>query len=143
MITIIPIELLTIEDDGTHILCHAMINRKKARMLIDTGASRTVFDSNQILNYLSSDEKVFQENEKLSTGVGSNTLTSHVFTIKTLKLGELKINNYQAVSIDMQHVNTSYSSIGIKAITGVIGGDILSKFHSVINYKKKQIKFYY
>lgn len=142
-ITEIPIELLHIEDDGFHILMPAKINRKKANLLIDTGASRTVFDKSGIMRFLKSEEQHFEDNEKLSTGLGTNSLASEVFTLRNFRLGELRIKNYQAIALDMQHVNLSYEKLGLKPIDGVIGGDILMKYNAVLYYNLKKIKLYF
>ena len=50
--TIIPIDKLLIEDDGSHLLVKAKINGKIARLLIDTGASRSVFDTEKIRSFV-------------------------------------------------------------------------------------------
>lgn len=142
-ITEIPIELVQIEDDGFHILIPARINRKKAELLIDTGASRTVFDKSSIMRFLKTEEQRFEDNEKLSTGLGTNTLTSEVFTLKNFSLGKLKIKDYQAVALDMQHVNLSYEKLGLKPVDGVIGGDILMQYDAVLYYNRKILKFYF
>ena len=46
--TSIAIQMLSIEDDGLHLLVESEVNGKSCRLLIDTGASRTVFDQNRI-----------------------------------------------------------------------------------------------
>ena len=58
--TSLPLKLLIIEGDGFHIMLHAKINGKKAAMLIDTGASKTVFDLNRITKFVG--EKSFEKN---------------------------------------------------------------------------------
>jgi predicted aspartyl protease len=140
-ITEIPIQLLEIESEGFHLMVQGLINGKKASFLVDTGASRTVFDQEAIKAYLP--EPSFEENEKLSTGLGTNSMPSQVTTIECIRFGELEINQYVAIVIDLQHVHQSYSMLGLPEINGVLGGDILNSYKAVINYKKKKLKFYY
>ena len=66
MVTNIPLQLLPIENDGFHLMVEVEINGKKANLVVDTGASRTVFDEIEIQNYLNEDEGEFHENERLS-----------------------------------------------------------------------------
>ena len=66
MITNVPIEILPIEDDGFHLMLKAKINGKKANLIIDTGASRTVFDEILIKDFLPKAYDDFETNEKLS-----------------------------------------------------------------------------
>ncbi len=122
-------------------MVQGLINGKPASFLIDTGASRTVFDQEAIKVYLPKPK--FEENEKLSTGLGTNSMRSQVTVIKRISFGDLVIKNYMAIVIDLQHVHQSYSMLGLPEINGVLGGDILNSYKAVINYKKKKLKFYF
>ena len=143
MQTNIPIEILPIEDDGFHLLIRAKINDKKANLIVDTGASRTVFDETLIKNFLPEEYNDFEINEKLSTGLGTNTMQSSAFSLKSLKIGNLNIENYMAVILDLNNINDSYAKLKLPKIHGVIGGDLLSKYKAVIYYKAKNLKLYY
>ena len=143
MLTKIPIQKISIEGEGFHLMIKANINGKKANILIDTGASRTVFDSEQIKNFIPEDHDEFEDNEKLSTGLGTDSLASQATTIDELQFGDLIIKNYIAVVLDMKHINQSYSKLNFPAIDGVLGGDLLSKYKAVIYYKEKILKLYY
>ena len=143
MVTKIPIQKLSIEGEGFHLMIKAKINGKKANILIDTGASRTVFDSEQIKNFIPKDHNEFEDNKKLSTSLGTNSLVSQATTIKKLQFGNLIIKNYTAVILDMKHINQSYTTLNFPAIDGVLGSDLLSKYKAVIYYKEKILKLYY
>ncbi|MCX6231622.1 MAG: retropepsin-like aspartic protease [Bacteroidetes bacterium] len=138
MITKIPFKLIKIEDSGYHLLIEAKINNKTTYLLIDTGASKTVFDASRIINYTDSED--LTDNEILSAGLGTNTMQSKSIFIKTLKIGEFEINNYNAIAIDMQHVNESYEKLGLAAFDGVLGCDILYKYKASIDFKTKYLK---
>ena len=135
--TIIPLKIINIESDGIHLLMKVKINNKIARLIVDTGASRTVLDKNRIHRFVK--EKNFVKHESLSTGLGTSNMESHIVEIKKLEIGNWKFENITWVLLDMSHVNNSYSQIGLKEIDGVLGGDILMKFNGVINYGKKQM----
>lgn len=140
-ITEIPLQIIHIESDGFHLMIPGKINGKPASFLVDTGASRTVFDLTGLKVYLP--EHKFEENEKLSTGLGTNSMPSMITEIESICFGELVIHNYTAIAIDLQHVHQSYQMLGLPEINGVLGGDILSLYRCVINYKKKKLKFYF
>lgn len=143
MIIKVPIEILPIEDDGFHLMLKAKINGKKANLIIDTGASRTVFDESLIKGFLPDEYDEFETNEKLSTGLGTNTMQSSAFNLKSLRLGELNIKNYMAVILDLTNINESYSKLKLPLIHGVIGGDLLQKYKAVIYYKSRTLKLYH
>jgi hypothetical protein len=138
MKTEIPLRVLAIENDGFHLLIKVLVNNKKANMLIDTGASKTVFDKNRINNFV--EETQFDLNDKLSTGLGTNTMESHIATIRKIRIGDITISNYKAILLDLGHVNHSYQQLSIKPIDGVIGSDILKDFRAVINFGKEVLK---
>ncbi|NVN94745.1 MAG: aspartyl protease family protein [Bacteroidetes bacterium] len=138
MITKIPFQLIKIENSGFHLLIEVKINHKTAFLLIDTGASKTVFDISRIVNYIESN--TFTDNEILSAGLGTNTLESKSLVLKSLLIGDFEIKNYLSIVIDMQHVNESYQKLGLQAFDGVLGSDILQKFRASIDYKTKILK---
>ena len=71
----IPLELVDIEGEGYHLTVNVSVNGKPARMVLDTGASRTVFDLNCLKGFETEQEE--KEEDRLSTGVGSNSLKSY------------------------------------------------------------------
>ena len=113
-------------------------SEKVANVIVDTGASKSVFDKTRIEKYVA--DKTFEKHDSLSSGLGTNTMTSELVTIKKLKIGELEIDNYKTILLDLSHVNNSYEQIGLKYIDGVLGSDILLKYNAVIDYKKKILK---
>ncbi|MBK9292367.1 MAG: clan AA aspartic protease [Bacteroidetes bacterium] len=137
--TSLPIMLLPIEQDGYHLLIEGRINGKKANFLVDTGASRTVFDEQEIMNYL--DEASFEDNEKLSTGLGTNDMPSRVTTIAHIRFGRLNIFDYTSVIINLSNVHLSYQALGLPRIVGVLGGDLLHAYRCRIDYGKLRITF--
>ena len=142
MIYKIPIKIIPIEEEGFHLMINAVINGQKANLLIDTGASRSVFDIEKIKKYIGEDQILFEKNEKLSTGLGTNTMESQSVIIDELKLGDLIIRNYQAVVLEMSHINQSYAKLNLPGIDGVMGGDLFYQYKVVIDYKRKSLKLY-
>ena len=133
--------LLPIEEDGYHIFIEAVINGRKARLLIDTGASRTVFDMKRIRKFLWKGDNNFEKIDKLSTGLGTNTMESHSVILEEFRLGETIFTDYLAVVLNMGHVNKSYRMLGHHQIDGVLGGDLLYELKAVIDYRRKQVRW--
>ena len=134
----VPINIINIEGDGFHLIAEGMINNKPARFVVDTGASRTVFDKDRILNFIDNPE--FNEKEGISAGIGGTDLSSFIFNIEELSFSDLKINDYQAVAMDLSNVNNSYAMLNIPPVDGVLGGDLLYKHKAVISYKLKKMR---
>ncbi len=131
------IRFVRLNDFGVHLLVKAKINGKAANMLIDTGASNTVFDKTRISLFLP--KETLKAYEKLSTGLGTSSMKSESAMIRKLEFGDLVIVGYKAVILDLSHVNHSYKSMKMKPIDGVLGGDILKSYAAVIDYGKKTL----
>ena len=135
----VPIQLLDIEGDGFHIMVKGTIHGKEARFLIDTGASRSVFDPKTISTFI--DDLQFEKKEGLTAGVGSSDLESSTFVIDKLSIGELEITDYEGVALDLENIHEMYAKIHLPHIDGIIGGDLLKHYKAVINYKLNKIRF--
>jgi predicted aspartyl protease len=138
MKTILPIKIFPIEEDGYHLKVSVSINGKIAIMILDTGASRSVFDETRIAQFVPS-EKI-EEHDRLSTGLGTNTMKSKKVFFDKITIGEIEISNYEAAVLDLSHVNQSYQKLGLSPVDGVLGGDILVDYNAVIDYEKKELR---
>jgi len=134
----VPIRLLDIEGDGFHIMVKGTIHGKEARFLIDTGASRSVFDPITLSSFIS--DLQFEKKEGLTAGVGSSDLESSTFVIDHWSIGEMEITDYEGVALDLGNIHEMYQKIHLPHIDGIIGGDILHKYKAVINYRSKKIR---
>lgn len=134
----VPLQLLDIEGEGFHIMVKGKIHGKEARFLIDTGASRSVFDPNTITDFI--DNVAFEKKEGMTAGVGSSDLESATFMIEVFSIGELEIHDYEAVALDLENIHEMYGKLGLPRIDGIIGGDLLKRYKSVINYKGKKLR---
>jgi len=140
MISDIPLIFIPIEEEGYHILVEGEINCKPARLLIDTGASRSVFDYSSIHKFFDDGEIELEEIETLSTGIDSDSVKSELTILQTLKIGKLILKNYKAIIIDMPYVNGSYAKLGIEPIDGIIGNDILKGYGAVIDFNARLLE---
>ena len=134
----VPIQLLDIEGDGFHIMVKGMIHGKEASFLIDTGASRSVFDPKTISTFI--DNLQFEKKEGMTAGVGSSDLESATFVIDSFTVGDLEIHDYEAVALDLENIHEMYDKLGLPRIDGIIGGDLLKQFKAVINYRCKKLR---
>ena len=137
MKTVLPIKIFPIEDDGFHLKIEVKINGTQANLILDTGASRSVFDEKRIVEFLGHDE--LEEQDRLSSGLGTNTMTSKKVKIAKLEIGDIIISNYDATILDLSHVNASYEKLELKPVDGILGGDILKEYDAVIDYPKSEL----
>jgi len=129
----ISIDFIPIEEDGMHLMVKGQINGVNASFIIDTGASRSVFDVNGVEMYLAQGRKP-RRIDKISAGLGTVDMESAMVTFQQLQLGDLVIRNYRAVLLNMEHILGSYEKLGLPRIDGILGGDLLFKYKAVIDY---------
>ena len=134
----VPIQLLDIEGEGFHIMVRGMIHGKEASFLIDTGASRSVFDPKTITAFI--EDIQFEKKEGMSAGVGSSDLESATFVIDRLGIGALEITDYEGVALDLENIHEMYGKLGLPHIDGIIGGDVLRRYKAVINYRSRKLR---
>ena len=139
MKTIVSFKLLNLQGRGYHLSIAAHMNGKKIHLLIDTGASLTVFDKERF-EKIAKDAKI-DKNKHDATGLGTSNMKAFEVVLKKFAVGKLEVKNYRIGLLDLSHVNKSYASIGKKPIDGVLGSEFMKKFNAVINYEKKTISF--
>ena len=135
----LPIRLLDIEGEGFHVMIKGKINGMEANFLVDTGASRSVFDPTVIARFV--DNPQFEKKNGITAGVGGSNLESSTFTINSLMFGDIEIKDYEAVALDLENVHETYQKLGLPSIDGIIGGDLLYLLKATINYRLRKIRF--
>lgn len=138
--TRIPLELINLHDDGFHLLVEVLVFGHSFKAVLDTGASKTVFDKEIIETHMKDSELLISD--RLSTGLGTSTMESHSVNLPVLKIGKFKLKNFEAAVLDLSTIKEAYSSLNLPPLIGVIGGDILYQFKAKINYKKLYLKLF-
>ncbi|PWG79088.1 aspartyl protease family protein [Pararcticibacter amylolyticus] len=135
----ISLEILNLHDDGFHPLVEVVVFNKLFKAVVDTGASRTVFDKNTIETFTDAGKLLLTD--KLSTGLGTNTMESYTLLIPELAIGDLLIDDFEVAVLDLSSINTAYEKLEFTPVIGVIGGDILMKYSAIINYADQKLSF--
>jgi len=135
----IPLKLINLQDDGFHLLVEIVVFNETHFAVLDTGASRSVFDKTLIEKHLS---ETLQVSEEINAATLFTTTTTIQATIPEIKIGALKIKSYETVAFDLQSVTETYQQFGHPPIIGIIGGDILMQYKAVIHYSKLLLRLY-
>lgn len=134
----VPLTLINLQDDGFHLLVEIVVFGEKQFAVVDTGASRSVFDKGLMEKNIT-DLSVSEETQAATIFSTSTTLLG---IIPKLKIGALTLKSYAGVALDLQGVNDTYLQLGHPAIAAIIGGDILMAYQAKIDYQKKLLRFY-
>lgn len=135
----IPIKVVQLGEEGTHIFCKARVNGKKARVLIDTGASKSVLAksfADKIKNL-----KNVSVNDNSTSGIGPEAVEATFAKLKKLQFKSLVIKKLVVGTIDVSHVTTMYDTLGVKPFDLILGGEVLERYNAVIDYKRELLIF--
>jgi len=114
-------------------------NGEEGWWIVDTGASKTVFDCNQEKHYTIVETPAAQKYQ--SAGITQGMVETQVGNISRIKLGTLKIKNLKVALIDLKHVNEIYLRYHNKQVVGLLGSDVLATYGCCIDYQNKKITF--
>jgi hypothetical protein len=136
----VKIELVNLLAEGFHIMANAEIFGIKFNMLVDTGASKTVFDKKNFMEEFPRESILSRE--ELSTGLGTSSMESHLARVSLFKIGNLEIKDMDIALLDLSHIQKAYQSMHLPPISGVIGNDILVPYKAIIHYPQKKIRLF-
>lgn len=137
MQTTLPIEIIKLEDESYHLMIEAnFYPTKNGHLIIDTGASKTVLDSQFASSFVNEFEEIV---ENQSSGINAMITDAKIGTIPNIKFNDLELVNYKCLLLDLSHINDLYKKYSDKYIAGLIGSDFLLKHHAIIDYKKKTL----
>jgi len=128
----VPLKIIDLHEDGVHPLIKISVFGKPFVLVLDTGASKTAFD--QALLLKANDKLAVTVSDRLSTGLGTNTMASSTVIINDLYIGALLIDEFEAAVLELSTINIAYGQLGHPEVLGVLGGDILMKYKAVIDY---------
>ncbi|PVX49829.1 aspartyl protease [Balneicella halophila] len=129
----IPLEILTLEDNSYHLLIDVLINDEiHGKMVVDTGASRTVIDATLAFAIDELKETPY------TSGIGGQVDVTFT-TLNSLALGNFLIEGVSLAMIDLSTVNEAYKQVSIEPIIGLLGSDLLLKYQAKIDYKEASL----
>ncbi|HEY4326942.1 MAG TPA: aspartyl protease family protein, partial [Mucilaginibacter sp.] len=127
-----PLQIIDLQSDGFHPLISVSVFGMPFILVLDTGASKTAFDEALVMQ--ANKNAVITTSDKLSTGLGTNTMASATAIIHDLHIGNLLIDEFEVAVLDLSAINTAYRQLGHPEVLGVLGGDILMKYRAIIDY---------
>jgi hypothetical protein len=134
----IPFKYAELQNSGVHIYVNAKINGfDNLLLLIDTGASNSVFDSNNPAFIDIETEQPDPEN--LASGFNSEIEKMSVGKIENVELEGIIVEIEPAVFTSLDHVNSVYAKLELGPLSGIIGCDFLKKYAAIIDFKKNTI----
>ena len=135
----VPLQIIDLNADGFHLLVNIKVFGKSFIVVLDTGASKTAFDKTLLMK--ANKKSLINSSNLLSTGLGTNTMASFTANIHDMRIGRLKIPEFEVAVLDLSAINIAYAQMGHPQVLGVLGGDILMQYKALIDYGKQVVKF--
>lgn len=133
--TIIPIEIIELQDNSYHMIVKVEIDGIPGDMIIDTGASVTVVDREIF------PDKIDNESiGKIQSGSVTGQINEvHLLQAGLFKIGGRKMKDIQLAAIDLSYVNDMYDKHLKRKIIGLLGCDFCVRYDVIIDYGNKQL----
>ena len=135
----VPLQIIDLHGDGYHLLVEVVIQGQAFTLVLDTGASKTAFDHSIYLQL--AEGSPVRSSDRLSTGLGTNSMTSSTALISDMHIGDLHILEFEVAILDLSTINIAYRQLNHPEVLGVLGGDILMAYNSVIDYGTRMLSF--
>jgi hypothetical protein len=103
-----------------------------ARLLLDTGASHTVFATPSAGRLGLQTTPSAQR----AGGVGASDHATETTVVDELRLGGVSLRDVAAWTFDLGHVNRALESRGGTAVDGAVGADVLRPAEAVIDFAR-------
>jgi hypothetical protein len=138
---VIPVEVIELEEENYHLLVKSELpDGSVGNWVIDTGASRSVFDSS--LSGFYHKAKSGQDDELFSVGLDDNPFEVETGEIISVRFGDFIVRKFNVALLGFDHINKQYEKYCSEKICGLIGGDFLWKYKALIDYKKKEMRLF-
>ena len=134
----IPFRIVELEKASFHPLVQGEIDGNTINLIIDTGASRTVFDKQLLNGYptISVDGE-----EPLAAGINAETMAVEQVNLPLIKLGDVEFNELIVFGTDLEGISSLYQKMVGISIHGLLGCDFLEHHKAVLDFSKKRITF--
>ena len=129
-------EIVSLDSNSFHLFLTATIGGRVEDILIDTGASRTVFDLSHLV-----EEPLSEEFSLQTAGIGAESLPISFGCLPELLLGNWEIKNLKVAAMDFSRINDWYARFTSRRIAALIGSDFLLAHKAVIDYGKRRVTF--
>lgn len=136
--TLIPLQLVQFDETSCHLLITIKANGESCNLLLDTGASKSVFDKKAAQKFTKIKKLKVLDDPAVGLGTTNHEVSEAIFD--TLKLGSITLKNRACGVVDMGHVVKLYKQSVKITLHGVLGSDILLEYGAVLDYRDFTIK---
>ncbi len=136
----VPLELIGLEEGNFHLLIKStFLQNEEKYWILDTGASKSVFDANDSEHFKALPD---QENQINSAGIGSHPIETTIGILEEIRFADFMIRKFEVALIDLDSINKVYGQFCPYRISGLLGSDFLVEHQAIIDYRKRGLTLY-
>lgn len=120
---------------GYHLFVKAYLGEQEIELVVDTGASKSVFDPTLLQDHIELDEK----NDAIQSMSVNSELEIGFGHIRSFRIGEIEKKNLSVGFTSLAAVNQMYETVIGKKIWGLLGSDFMMAHNAIIDYEKSQM----
>jgi len=118
-----------------HYQIQASINNIEGIFILDTGASNTCADLNQLEKF-----NLISEKSEIKASSATDLMEETKISKKNkLQIGKWINKSASLVLFDLSHINNALNEREIQKVEGIVGADTLKKGKAIIDYEKNRL----
>ncbi|MDG2368503.1 MAG: retropepsin-like aspartic protease [Flavobacteriaceae bacterium] len=118
-----------------HYQIQASINNIEGIFILDTGASNTCVDLNQLEKF-----NLISEKSEIKASSATDLMEETKISKKNkLQIGKWINKSTSLVLFDLNHINNALNEREIQKVEGIVGADTLKKGKAIIDYEKNRL----
>lgn len=118
-----------------HFILTVFYDDNPFKVILDTGASSTIFD----IDFVRSLNVPLEQATFTGGGVGTSQAQVFQMPVKKIRIGTLVIRHVQPYAMSIAHINQALTERNSDKVEGVLGSDILTAYHAIIDYKNDHL----
>ncbi len=134
---LIKLHIKRIPPNGFHVFIKGRIKGVPVDFLIDTGASKSLVDKSFAQKHFP--HLRIKQTTHQTTGLGASIENSEFAKMDRINLGNFHLKPAELALLDLSVINTAYAEAGLKPVYAILGGDLLKKYHAIIDYHRRVI----
>lgn len=118
-----------------HLVIPAAINGVKGIFILDTGASNSCVDFENVGHF----KLTASDSKTQAAGAGAIGMFTQIANQNYLKIGRWVNKDFNLVVFDLSHVNMALKQHKARPVMGIIGADVLLDGKAIIDYSGKYL----
>jgi hypothetical protein len=136
----LPLQVLTLGPEAYHYMITIQLENKPANFIVDTGASKTVFNKQRFSQFHTYDPEELFPNQQPSAGIQTDFNEFTATSLSQFAVGQLHVDDFKVLLLDLQNINYTYSLLNLPPIDGILGSDFLQQNKAIINFGQKTLR---